>query len=123
MTPSDVVKAQLDAYNARDIDAFMQHWADEARMYAHPDTLLCEGQAAIRARHAERFKEPDLHARLIDRQVIGDTVIDRERVTRTFPQGRGEIDVIGIYEVTAGKITRVWFISGPPEFQKAAIVE
>ncbi len=116
MTPSDVVKAQLDAYNGRDIDAFMRYWADDARMYAHPDTLLCEGHAAIRARHADRFGEADLHARLIDRQVIGDTVIDRERVTRTFPEGRGEIDVIGIYEVKDAKITRVWFISGPPEF-------
>jgi hypothetical protein len=115
MTPFDVVKAQLDAYNARDIDAFMRYWADDARMYAHPDTLLCEGQSAIRARHVERFQEPDLHARLIDRQVIGETVIDRERVTRTFPEGRGEIDVVGIYEVKAGEIRRAWFISGPPQ--------
>lgn len=116
MTPYDVVKAQLDAYNARDIDAFMQCWAKDARMYAHPDTLLTEGHAAIRARHVERFKEPDLYAHLMDRTVIGETVIDRERVTRTFPEGRGEIDVIGIYEVKDGLITRVWFISGPPEF-------
>lgn len=121
MTPFDVVKAQLDAYNARDIDAFMQYWADDARMYAHPDTLLAEGLAAIRARHVERFKEPDLHARLIDRQVIGDTVVDRERVTRTFPQGRGEIDVLGIYEVKASRISRAWFIAGPPEFQTAIV--
>ena len=48
--------------------------------------------------------------------MIGDTVIDRERVTRTFPEGRGEIDVVGIYEVKDGLITRVWFISGPPQF-------
>ena len=116
MTPFDVVRAQLDAYNAKDIEGFMRYWAKDARMYAHPDTLLCEGHAAIRARHADRFREPDLYARLIDRQVIGDTVIDRERVTRTFPEGRGEIDVVGIYEVKDGLITRVWFISGPPQF-------
>lgn len=113
MTPYDVVGSQLDAYNAKDIDAFMQHWAVDARLYAHPDTLLAEGHAAIRARHVERFKEPDLYAQLIDRTVIGETVIDRERVTRTFPQGRGEIDVVGIYEVKGEKITRVWFIAGP----------
>ncbi|WP_443750604.1 nuclear transport factor 2 family protein [Asticcacaulis solisilvae] len=117
MTPAGVVEAQLNAYNAKDIDAFMQCWADDARFYAHPDTLLCEGHAAIRARHVERFDEPDLHARLIDRQAIGETVIDRERVTRTFPQGRGEIDVVAIYEVKDGKIARAWFISGQPEFQ------
>ncbi|MBW8734883.1 MAG: nuclear transport factor 2 family protein [Asticcacaulis sp.] len=114
MTPADVVKAQLDAYNAKDIDAFMQFWADNARIYQHPDILLAEGHSAIRARHVERFKEPDLHAHLIDRTVVGETVIDRERVTRTFPEGRGEIDVVGIYEVKDAMITRTWFITGKP---------
>ena len=38
--PQDVVQQQLDAYNARDIDAFMACWADDAQYYEHPDTLL-----------------------------------------------------------------------------------
>lgn len=29
--PQDVVQQQLDAYNARDIDAFMACWADDAQ--------------------------------------------------------------------------------------------
>jgi putative hydrolase of HD superfamily len=109
-----IVGRQLDAYNARDLDAFMACWADDATMLAWPDTLLEEGWAAIRARHATRFEEPDLHARLISRTSLGGLVIDREEVTRNLPQGLAELDVIGIYEVREGLIRRAWFQQGEP---------
>ena len=53
-----VVQAQLDAYNARDIAAFMLHWADDAQYFAHPSQLLASGAAEIRERHSVRFQEP-----------------------------------------------------------------
>jgi putative hydrolase of HD superfamily len=114
MTPEEIVKTQLDAYNAKDIDAFMACWRSDAKIFAHPDTLLCEGHAAIRERHAIRFQEPDLHARLIERFTIGDRVIDRECVVRTFPEGTGEIDILGIYEIKDGLIVTAWFLSSEP---------
>jgi len=106
------VAAQLDAYNRRDIDGFMQHWADDCRYYAFPDTLLAEGAEAIRARHVERFAEPDLFGKLLSRAMVGDVVVDHETVTRNFPEGVGEVDVICIYQVTNGKIARAWFKLG-----------
>lgn len=109
--PLAVVKRQLDAYNARDLDAFMACWAPEARLYTHPDILLAEGHAAIRERHRERFTEPDLHATLLHRTHVGAFVVDREHVVRNFPDGRGTLDVIATYEVRSGLITRAWFIS------------
>ncbi len=112
----EIVARQLDAYNARDIKAFMACWAPNAQMLAHPDTLLAAGHDDIRARHVVRFQEPDLHAELLSRQVLGGKVVDRERVTRNFPQGKGEIDVVAIYEVLGGLITRAWFITGEPRF-------
>lgn len=81
------VQQQLDAYNARDIEVFMPWWADDCRYYAFPDQLLAEGAAAIRARPVERFREPNLHGRLVGRSVVGNVVVDREVVTRTFPDG------------------------------------
>jgi hypothetical protein len=109
-----VVQRQLDAYNARDIDAFMACWALDAKVYAHPDTLLADGAAAIRARHEVRFREPNLFGRLIQRMSAGDTVVDREVVTRTFPEGPGQVDVIAIYDLANGKIARAWFVMGAP---------
>lgn len=40
MNPEDVAKKQLDAYNAKDLEAFMSVWAEGAQYFAHPATLL-----------------------------------------------------------------------------------
>ena len=112
-SPELVVQGQLDAYNARDIDRFMTFWADDCECYAFPSQLLARGLDEVRARHVERFQEPNLFGRLLDRMVVGNLVVDRETVTRMFPDGPGQVDVIAMYEVEAGKIARAWFRMGP----------
>lgn len=122
MQPSDpayAVHRQLEAYNARDIDAFMLWWADDCEYHAFPSTLLATGTSAIRERHVARFKEPDLAGKLLTRIVVGNVVVDHETVQRNFPDGRGEVDVIGIYEVEGGKITRAWFKIGEPRLHRS----
>ena len=109
-----VVQGQLDAYNARDIDAFMQWWADDCRYCEFPDRLLAAGAAEIRERHVVRFREPNLHGKLIDRMAVANVVVDREVVTRTFDDGPGEVDVVAMYEVKDGKIATACFKMGPP---------
>jgi hypothetical protein len=102
--PEIIVQRQLDAYNARDIDALLAIYAPDARQYEHPATLLASGAAEMRERMALRFQEPNLHARLLQRVVMGNVVIDHEEVSRTFPEGPGLVDMIAIYEVVDGKI-------------------
>ena len=114
MTAVAVVQGQLDAYNARDIVAFMRFWADDCQYFAFPDQLLAAGAAAIRDRHLVRFQEPDLYGRLIKRIDMGELVVDQEIVTRNFPDGVGEVDVVAIYEVRDGQIVRAWFKLGEP---------
>lgn len=106
------VRRQLEAYNARDIDAFMRWWAEDCQYYAFPSTLLASGAAEIRVRHVERFKEPDLFGTLLTRIVVGNMVVDHETVRRSFPEGPGEVDVVAIYEIEAGKIAKAWFKQG-----------
>jgi hypothetical protein len=106
------VQMQLEAYNARDIDAFMPWWAEDCEYYAFPATLLAQGAAAIRERHVERFKEPDLRGKLLTRIVVGNVVVDQETVQRTFLEGRGEVDVICAYEIEGGKISKAGFKMG-----------
>jgi hypothetical protein len=108
------VQKQLDAYNARDIDAFMQWWSDDCQHYEFPDRLIASGLAEMRPRYIARFREPNLFGKLVKRIVVDNVVIDQELVTRTFPDGPGEIDVIAIYEVSAGKIAKAWFKMGQP---------
>lgn len=108
------VQGQLEAYNARDIDAFMRFWADDCQYYAFPDQLLANGAAEIRARHIARFREPNLRGKLLKRMAVGTMVVDQETVTRTFPEGPGEVDVLAIYEINNGKIAKAWFKMGEP---------
>jgi hypothetical protein len=110
--PESVVQRQLDAYNARDVDALMATYADDAQQFEYPATLLSSGAAQLRERVKARFRESNLHARLIRRIVMGQVVIDHEEVTRTFPEGTGKLEVVAIYEVRGGKIASARFISG-----------
>jgi hypothetical protein len=111
------VEKQLEAYNAHDIDSFMEWWAEDAQYYEFPSRLLANGAAEIRERHVVRFREPNLFGRLINRLSVANLVIDQETVTRAFPEGPGEVDVIAIYEVENGKIAKAWFKLGTPRFQ------
>jgi len=110
--PAAVVQRQLDAYNAHDLAALMATYADNAEQFEHPSRLLASGVAEIRGRFLTRFEEPNLHAHLLNRIVCGNLVIDQEKVTRTFPEGPGHLDLVAIYEVLDGKITRAWFMRG-----------
>ena len=103
-SPEAVVQRQLDAYNARDLDALLATYAPDARQYGLPATLLATGHAEMRPRFAARFQEPDLHAHLLQRAVMGNIVIDHEEVSRNFPEGRGKFDLVVIYEVADGLI-------------------
>ncbi len=111
------VQMQLKAYNDRDIDAFMRWWADDCQYYEFPARLLASGAAEIKERHVVRFKEPDLFSHLTARMSVANLVIDREVVTRNFPEGPGEIDVIAIYEIEHGKIAKAWFKMGTPRLR------
>lgn len=110
--PASVVQRQLEAYNARNLDALMAIYAADAQMFEHPDKLLAEGTVALRERFAARFRELNLHATLLHRIVAGALVLDHERVTRTFQEGPGEVELVMTYEVQAGRIVRAWIITG-----------
>ena len=111
-SPEQVVQRQLDAFNAKDLAALMATYAENAEQFEHPSKLLASGAAEIRSRFEVRLKEPNLHAQLVKRMVCGNTVIDQEIVTRTFPEGTGRIELVAIYEVKSDQIAKAWFISG-----------
>ena len=59
-----------------------------------------------------RLAEPDLHARLLQRSVMGHIVVDLEVVTRNFPEGLGTLEMLCIYEVQEEKIMTASFALG-----------
>ena len=118
MSPETVIQRQLDAYNAHDIEALMTTYANDAQQFEHQAKLLASGAKEIRERIVSRFTEPNLHAKHINRIVAGNTVIDHEHVTRTFPEGPGKIELVAIYEVQNEKIAKAWFILGAKTLDK-----
>jgi putative hydrolase of HD superfamily len=111
-SPLAVVQAQLDAFNAKDIDALMRTYAPDAEQFALHGERLAKGHDELRPRYAARFAEPDLYARLLSRTVMGNWVTDLELITRNFPEGVGTLEMLCIYEVADGRIRRASFASG-----------
>ena len=116
--PESVVQRQLEAFNARDVDALMATYAADIAMYEHTAKLLASGATQVRERQAVRFAEPNLHAQLLGRMVMGNIVIDHELVTRTFPEGTGRIEMIATYQVNDGRIAKAWFLYGAKTLDK-----
>ncbi|MFD2098235.1 nuclear transport factor 2 family protein [Flagellimonas iocasae] len=106
-SPKVIVQKQLDAYNARDIDAFMDTYADNIKLFDFPNKLFIDGKVKMRERYSAYFKNtPDLHCDIKNRIVIGNKVIDEEYVTNNGTK----ISAVAIYEVENGKIVKVTFI-------------
>lgn len=111
-SPIDIVQRQLDAYNSRDINAWLNTYSKDATQYILHGQLLARGHNDIRARMTSRFAEPDLHAELVTRISIANIVVDNEIITRNFPTGRGTIEMLCVYEVVDGLIHKASFASG-----------
>jgi hypothetical protein len=108
MTPAEVVNAQLDAYNARDIEAFAAMYAESACLYRmpHAELMLRGKQKIIEYYGGTAFKNASLRAEVLSRQVIGNKVIDHERAFGIRPE---PVEVMAVYEVHDNLIQAVWF--------------
>lgn len=109
--PRAVADRQLAAYNARDLEAWLATYAPDAEQWLADGTLLARGHAQLRERMRTRFADPQLHATLLQRTCLGDTVVDHERVTRTGADGLETVRMVCLYAVRDGRIARATFAS------------
>ncbi len=108
MTPEALAQAQLDAYNAHDLRAFVACYSDDIKVYRLPDLQpVLVGKAAFADFYAtQRFNRPALHAQVINRMVLGNKVIDHERIEGVRD---AVYEAAAVYEVANGLIHTVWF--------------
>jgi hypothetical protein len=107
-TPVALVKQQVDAYNARNIEAFLAPYADSVKIYVFPTKLVGTGKEAMRRTYSKLFgKASKLHCEITGRLVQGKTVVENEHITGV---GEKPIDGIAIYQIEAGKIAKVYFV-------------
>lgn len=101
----DPVQAQLEAYNAGDLEAFVSCYHHDVVVTDAFGTQLMTGIDAFRAAYATMFDaNPDLRADVVSRQRSGGWTIDQERVSR---QGAEVLEVLVAYLVEHGLIRRV----------------
>ena len=108
VTPLSLVEQQLNAYNARSIDAFLAAYADDAELYQFPDKLIGKGKDAMRKAYAAVFySAPNLHCEVKDRIMHGNTIIDYETITGI---GKSKVDGVSIYQIENDQIKKVYVI-------------
>ncbi|WP_144881538.1 nuclear transport factor 2 family protein [Microbacterium paraoxydans] len=98
----DTVQAQLDAFNAHDLDAFVATYADDAVVTGvAPEPLV--GSAAIRAFYEPRLQNPELSC-VIDTSVLFGSrwVVAQERVINAGVA----TETIATFDVVGGVISR-----------------
>lgn len=106
--PEKLAQEQLDAYNKRDIDAFLKPYADDVEIYNFPNELSIKGKEDMRKVYNNMFdKTPNLHCTLVSRMVQGNKVIDQESVQF----GERIVKAIAIYHIENKKIKKVYFIN------------
>lgn len=107
-TPADVVQAQLDAYNAQDLDLFCSLYAEDCIIADLNGAVTQTGREAVRARYAQTWSQYPLNkAKAVNRIAFGNTVVDHEQVERA--PGGERLEVIVVYTVRDGLIARADF--------------
>jgi imidazolonepropionase-like amidohydrolase len=106
-SPEAIVQRQVNAYNAHNIDAFINTFSDDVELYDFPATLSSKGKDAMRKSYETMFKEvTNLYCEIEKRIVSGNKVIDQEKVRA----GNQYIRAVAVYEIEKGKIRKVTFI-------------
>lgn len=110
MDAAELVQRQLQAYNARDLARFLATYGDDVQVFRLPGSaaILAGKQQLSDYYAAERFNRPGLRAEIVARIVLGNKVIDHERIwgVRDDP-----FEVVAVYGVRDALIRTVWFFA------------
>jgi uncharacterized protein (TIGR02246 family) len=103
-----IAQAQLDAYNAQDLEKYMTYFTEDCVVSGLNGTPTETSRNAIKARYAKAFAQfPQNKAELKNRIAVGNTVVDHELVIRA--PGGEQFEIIAIYTFRDGLIARVDF--------------
>lgn len=108
LKPEEIVQKQVEAYNSKDIEAFLSFYSEDVKIYLYPNSLDAEGKDKMRESYGPFFKHAkNLHCEIKNRIVKNNIVIDDEWVKYNDTEFGG----IAIYEIENNKIVKVTFIN------------
>ena len=107
-----VVQRQFEAYNARDLEAFLACYSPQVEVFSFPSGLPLSDfvGASFEDRYRRLFENsPNLRCEWIARIPQGSIVIDHEQVYGWNGQPEPKM-AVALYQVDQGLIQRVWFV-------------
>jgi imidazolonepropionase-like amidohydrolase len=107
-SPVWLVQQQLNAYNAHNLEAFLEPYSDSVAIYNSRGVLMMKGKKAMRASYQFIQQVPGLHCRLLNRMESGNTIIDHEEIWMDARPGKPQYGV-AMYTIDKGKIVSVVF--------------
>lgn len=106
-TNEEIVQKQLAAYNNKDLENYIAMFSEHVQLYNFPGEMILEGKEQMRERYKIRFESPNLHAEIVSRTLLGEYVIDHEKVSGIR---EGLVEASVIYHISDGLIDKMWFI-------------
>ena len=108
--PEWVVDRQVDAYNARDLEAFLGWYSEDVKITSWPGgKTMATSRDDMKQIYGRLFaRSPKLHCRVVTRIVQGEVVIDHELVTGIA--GRAHVRAVAVYRVRGDRIVSVMFL-------------
>jgi hypothetical protein len=107
-TNVEIVQAQVDAYNAQDIERFCTFYAEDCVIADLNGAVTQTNRVELRDRYVKAWAQyPHNKATVLNRIAVGSTVVDHEDVERA--PGGERFQVVAIYTLRDGLIARVDF--------------
>ena len=109
---SDVVDAQIEAYQARDVQRFLSCYADDASAVLFDGTPIFADKQVMREQYGKLFADsPGLRLTIANRMTAGAFVVDQEEISGfRFGDMPTEITALSVYQVTDGKISKLMLL-------------
>ncbi len=110
MTAIELIQRHFEAYNAHALDEYVATCSDSVELFRLPSLEpVMKGKADLSTFYAtKRFNIPALRAELLNRIVLGNTVIDHERVCGLSEK---PTEAVLAYEIADGLIQRIFVMA------------
>jgi hypothetical protein len=107
MSPSEIVDASVVAFNAHDAHAFAAYFARHVNLVEHPSRTKASSRAELKQIYTQLFaNSPHIRTTVVQRLIVGNRVVDHERVQRS--PDTASFDVVVINEIKDGRIEKLY---------------
>lgn len=106
---TQIIDKLVEAYNSSNARAFADLFAEDVVVYEHPNQPTQKSREEIFEFYEKLFAEfPNNRTEILHRIVLGNRIIDHERVRRNAESE--PFEVLAIYEIDGNLIKRLDFI-------------